>query len=98
MEDATRASSLRLLRDCARLEQVGQIGCVRCVSQKWSYMEDFLHGAQVGGMRVIRRTGIRKAVHILVCARRDENLADGVTKVVRVVTCNAVLFGFVPPK
>jgi hypothetical protein len=61
-------------------------------------MKDFLHGPQIGGKRVVERARIRNSVHVPLSARRENNLADGVVKVVRVVARNSVTFGFAPPK
>src|SRR6202043_2145672 len=80
-------------RDGAGLEQVGQIGRVGCIAKKWSDAEDFLHSTQVGGMRVIHRARIGKAVNVFVSMRRDDNLAYGVIKVVTIVAGDAIRFG-----
>ena len=78
-------ASLWLLRDDAGFEQVRKIGGVGRIAQKWSHVEDFLQGAQVGGMRIVQRARIGKALHISVSARRDDNLGYRVIKVVGIV-------------
>jgi len=60
-------------------------------------VEDLLHGAQVGGMRELHRTGIRKAIHVMMSMLGNDDFSDRVIEVVRVVACYAVLFGFIPP-
>lgn len=45
-------------------------------------------------MREIARAGIRKTIHVLVSTRRDDNLANRVLKVIRIVARDAVVFGF----
>ena len=89
---------LRLLRDSPRIEQVGEIAGVNRIVQEWSDVEDFLHGTEIGRMREIQRARVRKAVHIPMRARGDDNLADRVIEVVAVVARNAVTFRFIPPQ
>lgn len=87
----------------AGFKQVGQIGGVRGVTQKWRRagcgfnVEDFLHGTQVGGMRKVDRAGVRKAVLVVTSEVGDDNLPDRVVEVVPVIPYR-VAFGFVPPE
>lgn len=93
---------LGLRRDYAGLKQVGQIGRVGCVTQIWRRagccfnVEDFLHRTQIGGMGIVDRAGVGKAVLVLMSKWRDDDLTDRVVEVVRVVAGLAVGFAFVP--
>ena len=66
------------------------------IAEKRPDAEDFLHRAQIGGMRVVHGAGVGKAVDVLVSARRDDDLADGVIEVVGIVA-DGVLFGLIEP-
>src|SRR5262249_38290518 len=88
---------LRLLRNRARLEQVGEVISVRRIAQKWSDMEDFLHRAQIRRMSVIERTRIRNTIYIRVSNLRDNDLANRMIEVIAIIARDAVGFRFVPP-
>jgi hypothetical protein len=55
IEAVNRGSFLRLLWNGAGIEQVGQVGGVGCIKPIWPQVKDFLHGAQIGRMRIIPR-------------------------------------------
>ena len=60
-------------------------------------MEDFLHGAQIGRVSEEDVAGKRNATLIRVSVGRNDDLANRVGQVIRVVASDAVLLGLVPP-
>ena len=86
----SRTSCLRLLRNGARIEQVGQIRRVGCITEIRPHVKDILQCAQIGRMRVIHRAGEVTAADVLVSTRGDDDFPNGVVEVVRIVARDAV--------
>jgi len=90
--------------DYAGLKQIGQVRRVGCITEKGRRparcfdVKDFLHGSQIGRMRIVDRASVGKAVLVFMSQWRDDDLADRVIEVVRVVTGYPVGFAFVPPE
>ena len=61
------------------------------------HVENFLHGAQIGRMSEEDVAGKGTAAHVGVRVGRDDDFADGVGQVIRVVARNTIPLGFVPP-
>src|SRR6266478_5293075 len=89
---------LRFLRNRALLEEVGEVVGIGRVGDIGASVENVLHGPNIGGMRERDRAGVRKSVDVWVRALGDDDLADGVIEVVRIVACDAIPFGFIPPE
>src|SRR5690348_12255944 len=80
-----------------RLEKVREIVGISCVSEEGAYAEDLLHGTEIGGMREEDRTRVRNSIHVLVSVLGDDDFPNRMGEVIRIITRNAVFFGFVPP-
>ena len=78
---------LRPRWDHAGLKHIGQIGRVSCITQIWSNVEDFLHGPQIGGMRIVDRAGVRKSVFVVMSEVGDDDLGDpAFTKMLKLIS------------
>ncbi len=95
----TPVAILARLGNRAVCKQAGKIVGVYCIAQEErpGYVEDFLHGAQIGRVREEHVTGKRRAAHIRVSIGRNDDFTKGVGQVVRVVAGDAVGLGLVPP-
>jgi len=79
-------------------EQASQVVGVYCITQEKRprYMEDLLHGPQIGGVREKYRTRERNSIFVMVSVGRNHNLADCVVEIVGVVV-DLILFGLIKP-